>query len=91
MPSIFNRRQFGSFSAAAVLASLRRVRPEHDLHRTINQFCDRQPGSRSDLTAPFVVSSMAYDTDGRVLILDSADCNESALKTRLAGVGYRLI
>lgn len=67
MPSILDRRQFCSLSAATVVASLLRVRPEYDLHRIVNQFCERQPGTRYDLTAPFVVSRMAYATDARAL------------------------
>lgn len=67
MSTILNRREFGSLSAATVVASLLRVRPQHDLHRIVKQFCARDPDPDYDLTAPIVVSSMAYGSDRSAL------------------------
>ena len=81
MPPL-SRRQFGSLTAATVVASLLRVRPERDLHRAIKKFCDREPSRRFDLTAPFVVSGLAYGTDGRALARIVTNVSDTTVTTR---------
>ena len=80
--SNLSRRQFGAFSAATVVASLLRIRPEHDLHRSVNQFCDREPSRRFDLTSPFVISGLAYGTDGRALARIVTNASDTTATTR---------
>ena len=81
MPAL-SRRQFGTLSAATLVASLLRVRPEHELHRTVNQFCGQDPCGRFDLTCPFVVSGLAYSTDRRALARIFTNTSDTTATTR---------
>lgn len=67
-----------------------KVRPEHDLHKIVQDFCDTET-SRWDLMTPWVADGQAYGTDGRAaarIASDDADTDtdERSLPRNITGV-----